>query len=125
MTRRWFVTGGTPGGFGVAFAEAALETGDSVALTSRRPHEPVSEPIAEYHSLLAEVRAAFVGMDGVQPGDPHRGARAVIAAMAQKSPPRRLVLGNSGFDAVTDTLETAVKDIRSTEKLSRSTDFPD
>jgi NADP-dependent 3-hydroxy acid dehydrogenase YdfG len=37
--RRWFITGGTPGGFGVAFAEAALETGDRVVITSRRPQE--------------------------------------------------------------------------------------
>lgn len=39
MSNRWFITGGTPGGFGVAFAEAALDTGDRVVLTSRRPHE--------------------------------------------------------------------------------------
>ena len=29
-----------------------------------------------------------------QPGDPRRGVRAVIAAMAQEPPPRRLVLGS-------------------------------
>jgi len=278
MTRRWFITGGTPGGFGVAFAEAALETGDRVVITSRRPQElaawadqygdralvvpldvtdaaqvrgavkaaeehmggidvlvnnagrgwfgsieamdessvramfelnffavlsvvraalpgmrargsgwivnvssvaglvaapgfgyysatkfaveavtdtlrdevagqgisvltvepgafrtnayagfadePVAEPIPEYHDMLEQVRATFVEMDGVQPGDPHRGARAVIAAMEQDTPPRRLVLGNGGFDAVTDTLEQTLADIRSSEKLSRSADFP-
>ncbi|MFG1933435.1 SDR family NAD(P)-dependent oxidoreductase [Mycobacterium sp. NPDC048908] len=279
MTRRWFITGGTPGGFGVAYAEAALETGDHVALTSRRPeqlakwaqrygdrvlvvpldvtdpdqvlrgvraaeehfgsidvlvnnagrgwfgsiegmdessvramfelnffavlsvtravlpgmrargngwivnvssvaglvsatgfgyysatkfaveaitetlrdevaaqgisvlavepgafrtnayagfaNEPVAEPIPEYHDMLEQVRAAFVDMDGVQPGDPHRGARAVIAAMAQDPPPRRLILGNGGYDAVIDTLEHALADIRANETLSRSADFPD
>jgi NAD(P)-dependent dehydrogenase (short-subunit alcohol dehydrogenase family) len=278
MTRRWFVTGGTPGNFGMAFAEAALETGDRVVLTSRRPEElaswagqygdrilvvrldvtdaaqvsravrvaeerfggidvlvnnagrgwfgsiegmdesavramfelnffavlsvtravlpgmrargdgwivnvssvaglvaatgfgyysatkfaleavtetlraevaaqgisvlavepgafrtnayagfadePVAEPIAEYHTMLQQVRATFVEMDGVQPGDPHRGARAVIAAMALDPPPRRLVLGNGGYDAVIDTLEGAVADIRANETLSRSADFP-
>ena len=278
MTRRWFITGGTPGGFGVAFAEAALETGDRVVLTSRRPHElatwadqygdrvlivsmdvtdaaqvqravraaeehlggidvlvnnagrgwfgsieamdessvrsmfelnffavlsvtravlpgmrargngwivnvssvaglvaapgfgyysatkfaieavtdalrdevaaqgisvlavepgafrtnayagfanePVAELISEYHDMLEQVRATFVGMDGTQPGDPRRGARAVIAAMEQDSPPRRLVLGNSGYDAVIDTLEQNLADIRVNETLSRSADFP-
>ncbi|UXA13673.1 SDR family NAD(P)-dependent oxidoreductase [Mycobacterium sp. SMC-8] len=278
MTRRWFITGGTPGNFGMAFAEAALETGDRVVLTSRRPQElatwaeqygdrvlvvpleltdatqvqravraaedrfggidvlvnnagrgwfgsiegmdesamrsmfelnffavlsvtravlpgmrargngwivnvssvaglvpatgfgyysatkfaieaitdalhdevapfgisvltvepgafrtnaytgfadePVDEPIPDYHNMLEEVRAVFVGMDGVQPGDPRRGARAVIAAMAQDSPPRRLVLGNSGYDAVIDTLEEKLADIRANETLSRSADFP-
>jgi NAD(P)-dependent dehydrogenase (short-subunit alcohol dehydrogenase family) len=279
MSRRWFITGGTPGGFGVAYAEAALENGDSVVLTSRRPreleawaqqygdralvvaldvtdaaqvaravqaaeehlggidvlvnnagrgwygsiegmdesslramfelnffavlsvtravlpgmrargdgwivnvssvaglvaapgfgyysatkfaieavtetlrdevaaqgisvlavepgafrtnayagfaNEPVAEPIQEYHDMLEQVRATFVDMDGVQPGDPLRGARAVIAAMDQDPPPRRLVLGNGGYDAVIDTLEKALADIRANETLSRSADFPD
>src|SRR5689334_2281523 len=39
MSRRLFITGGTPGGFGVAFADAALEADDRVVLTSRRPQE--------------------------------------------------------------------------------------
>lgn len=86
--------------------------------------EPVEEPIPEYHDMLEQVRAAFIEMDGTQPGDPHRGARAVIAAMAHDAPPRRLVLGNGGFDAVTDTLEAALADIRANEALSRSADFP-
>ncbi|AFR49188.1 oxidoreductase [Gordonia sp. KTR9] len=279
MTRRWFITGGTPGGFGVAFAEAALEAGGRVVLTSRRPHElvtwaeqfgdrvlvvpldvtdpaqvqravgaaeehfggidvlinsagrgwfgsiegmdessmramfelnffavlsvtravlpamrargdgwivnvssvaglvaatgfgyysatkfaieavtealreevvaqgisvlavepgafrtnayagfadePVSEPIPEYHEMLEQIRAAFVDMDGRQPGDPRRGARAVIAAIDQDQPPRRLILGSDGFDAVTDTLEAALTDIRANEDLSRDADFPE
>lgn len=87
-------------------------------------NEPVAEAIPDYHDMLEQVRAAFVAMDGVQPGDPRRGARAVIAAMAQDPPPRRLVLGNSGFDAVIDTLEQTLADIRTNETLSRSADFP-
>lgn len=86
--------------------------------------EPVEEPIPEYHDMLEQVRATFVEMDGVQPGDPLRGARAVLAAMAQDPPPRRLVLGNGGFDAVTDTLEKTLADVRASEILSRSADFP-
>lgn len=37
--KTWFITGGTPGGFGMAYAEAALEQGDRVVLTARRPDE--------------------------------------------------------------------------------------
>ncbi|WP_241473958.1 SDR family NAD(P)-dependent oxidoreductase [Mycolicibacterium neoaurum] len=88
-------------------------------------NEPVAEPISEYHGMLEQVRATFVEMDGVQPGDPHRGARAVIAAMAQDPPPRRLVLGNGGYDAVIDELEQALAELRGNETLSRSADFPD
>jgi NAD(P)-dependent dehydrogenase (short-subunit alcohol dehydrogenase family) len=86
--------------------------------------EPVSEPIPEYHDMLKQVRATFVDMNGVQPGDPRRGARAVISAMAQDPPPRRLVLGNGGFNAVIDTLEGALADIGANETLSRGADFP-
>jgi NAD(P)-dependent dehydrogenase (short-subunit alcohol dehydrogenase family) len=87
--------------------------------------EPVAEPMSDYRDMLEQVRAAFVDMDGTQPGDPQRGARAVIAAMGSGSPPRRLILGNSGYDAVVDTLEGALADIRASETLSRSADFPD
>lgn len=278
MSRTWFITGGTPGNFGVAFAEAALETGDRVALTSRRPealatwakqygdrvlvvpldvtdaaqvqravgaveerfggidvlvnnagrgwygsiegmdeaslramfelnffavlsvtravlpgmrarkngwivnmssvagliaapgfgyysatkyaieavtdalrdevaeqgisvlavepgafrtnayagfaNEPVAETIPVYHEMLKQIRAAFVEMNGAQPGDPRRGARAVIAAMAQDPPPRRLVLGNGGYDAVIEALEQTLADIRTNETYSRTADFP-
>jgi NAD(P)-dependent dehydrogenase (short-subunit alcohol dehydrogenase family) len=37
--KTWFITGGTPGGFGMAYADAALEIGDRVVLTARRPDE--------------------------------------------------------------------------------------
>jgi NAD(P)-dependent dehydrogenase (short-subunit alcohol dehydrogenase family) len=278
MSRRWFITGGTPGGFGIAFAEAALETGDSVVLTARRPaeleewarsygdrvlvvgldvtdteqvqaavhaaeahfggidvlvnnagrgwygsiegmdesavramfelnffavlsviratlpgmrargtgwvvnvssvaglrgvtgfgyysaskfaieavsevlreevaplgirvmtvepgafrtrayagfsEEPIEEPITEYRSMLEAVRAAMIDEDGTQPGDPRRGARAVIEAMAEDPPPRRLVLGSDGFDVVVSTLEDSLAEIRAHEALSRGADFP-
>lgn len=85
--------------------------------------EPVAEPIAEYRPMLEQVRAAMTEQDGEQPGDPQRGARAVIAAMAQDPPPRRLVLGNGGFDVVVATLEDSLADIRASETLSRGADF--
>lgn len=37
--KTWYITGGTPGGFGMAYANAALESGDRVVLTTRRPEE--------------------------------------------------------------------------------------
>ena len=277
MTRRWFITGGTPGGFGMAFAEAALEAGDRVVLTARRPaelrewaqdyggrvhvaaldvtdaaqirdavdaahqrfggidvlvnnagrgwygsiegmaeervramfelnffavlavtravlpemrrrsngwivnissvagltgvagfgyysatkaaveavtevlreevatlgvnvmavepgafrtraysgfaDEPVTEAVGDYRPLLESVRAAMVEQDGRQPGDPRRGARAVLDAMAQQPPPHRLVLGGAGFDEVIATFEKTLADLRANETLSRSADF--
>ncbi|OZM76832.1 short-chain dehydrogenase/reductase [Pseudonocardia sp. MH-G8] len=86
--------------------------------------EPVQESIAEYRPMLEDVRAAMVDQDGQQPGDPQRGALAVIAAMRQDPPPRRLVLGSDGFDVVVATLEGMLADIRAGESLSRGADFP-
>ncbi|MEU7821688.1 SDR family NAD(P)-dependent oxidoreductase [Catellatospora sp. NPDC049133] len=86
--------------------------------------EPVAEPVAAYRPMLEDVRAAMIEQDGRQPGDPERGVRAVIAAMAQDEPPHRLVLGGSGFDAVIATLEATLNDLRANEPLSRGADFP-
>jgi NAD(P)-dependent dehydrogenase (short-subunit alcohol dehydrogenase family) len=87
--------------------------------------EPIKEDIPEYGEMLAQVRAAMIDQDGEQPGDPRRGARAVITAMSQDPPPRRLVLGSEGFDAAIATIEDNLADIRATETLSRGADFPD
>lgn len=86
--------------------------------------EPVGESIAEYLPMLEEVRAAMIAQDGAQPGDPRRGARAVIAAMNQDPPPRRLVLGGGGFDVAVSALEASLVGLREHESLSRSADFP-
>lgn len=86
--------------------------------------ETVKETISEYTGMLEQVRTAMVEQDGAQPGDPRRGARAVIAAMAQDKPPRRLVLGSDGFDAVIASLEESLLDLRANESLSRGADFP-
>jgi hypothetical protein len=74
--------------------------------------------------MLEQVRAAMIDQDGKQPGDPQRGARAVLAAMAQDPPPEQLVLGSGGFEAVVATLENTLAGIRASEPLSRGADFP-
>jgi NAD(P)-dependent dehydrogenase (short-subunit alcohol dehydrogenase family) len=86
--------------------------------------EPVRESIAAYRPMLEHVRAGMIDQDGRQPGDPQRGARAVLAAMAQDPPPERLVLGSSGFDVVVAALENTLAGIRASEPLSRAADFP-
>ncbi|PND57404.1 short-chain dehydrogenase/reductase [Mycobacterium sp. ENV421] len=86
--------------------------------------EPITESIVDYRPMLEQVRSVMVEQNGTQPGDPQRGVRAVIAAMAQDSPPRRLVLGSGGVDAVVATLENSLAEVRAHESLSRGADFP-
>src|SRR5690348_12725858 len=77
--KTWFITGGMPGGFGLVYAEAALEQGDQVAVTARRPGElrdwaaPYGErvlvlplDVTDVDEVRAAVRAAeerFGGID--------------------------------------------------------------
>ncbi|SNT65775.1 NADP-dependent 3-hydroxy acid dehydrogenase YdfG [Asanoa hainanensis] len=86
--------------------------------------EPIEEELTDYRPMLDGVRAAMVDQDGNQPGDPRRGVRAVLAAMAQDPPPHRLVLGSAAFDAVTMTFEDALTDVRASEAAARASDFP-
>ncbi|MFD6566831.1 SDR family NAD(P)-dependent oxidoreductase [Micromonospora profundi] len=87
--------------------------------------EALQETITEYLPMLENVRKAMIDEDGNQPGDPQRGVRAVLAAMAQDTPPHRLVLGSAGFDAAVAALENTLADVRASETLSRGADFPD
>jgi NAD(P)-dependent dehydrogenase (short-subunit alcohol dehydrogenase family) len=85
--------------------------------------EPLGESIVGYHPMLEKVRSAFVADDGNQPGDPDRGARAVLAAIDEATPPQRLVLGGAAFDAVTAKFEALLTEIRAHERVARSADF--
>ena len=60
--KTWFITGGTPGGFGMAYADAALEIGDRVVLTARRPAE--SQTWARAHGEQVLVNNAGRGWYG-------------------------------------------------------------
>lgn len=66
----------------------------------------------------------MIDQDGNQPGDPARGVQAVLQAMEQEQPPRRLVLGSRGFDTASGALEATLADLRANESLSRGADFP-
>lgn len=87
--------------------------------------ESVDESVPDYRPMLTAVRSAMAAQNGTQPGDPRRGARAVMAAMAGNPPPHRLVLGSAGFDDVIATLTASIDDISRHESLSRGADFPD
>ncbi|WP_045745123.1 SDR family NAD(P)-dependent oxidoreductase [Actinoplanes rectilineatus] len=86
--------------------------------------ETVDESIPEYRPALERIRTAMIAQNGNQPGDPDRGVRAVLAAMAAETPPHRLVLGSGGYDAVVTTLNATLHDLQASEALSRGADFP-
>jgi NAD(P)-dependent dehydrogenase (short-subunit alcohol dehydrogenase family) len=61
---------------------------------------------------------------GQQPGDPARAAQAMIRVTEVDKPPRHLVLGAFGVDAVSQRLRAALADIEAWRDISLGTDYP-
>ncbi|MEM5326230.1 oxidoreductase [Paraburkholderia sp. JHI2823] len=61
---------------------------------------------------------------GHQPGDPVRAAQAMIRIAEVENPPRHLVLGAFGVEAVSNRLRAALADVEAWRELSLGTDYP-
>jgi NAD(P)-dependent dehydrogenase (short-subunit alcohol dehydrogenase family) len=80
--------------------------------------------IAEYADTAGKRLAAAKEGSGRQAGDPVRAGEAMIALAANPNPPRHLVLGAFGFDAVLQRLRRRVEEIESQREVSLAADFP-
>ncbi|MET7543139.1 oxidoreductase [Streptomyces sp. NPDC005507] len=98
-----------PGAFRTGFAGAA-ELQQSATLDA-------------YQGTVGPVVSGLPGGSGQEPGDPAKAAAAILAALDADEPPLRLPLGNDAADAITDHLDRSSTELRSWEKLARSTDF--
>jgi hypothetical protein len=63
-------------------------------------------------------------ISGKQAGDPARAAQAIVNAVASKSPPHHLLLGNDAFDGAMAKLEELRRDFTAGEAVARAADFP-
>jgi NAD(P)-dependent dehydrogenase (short-subunit alcohol dehydrogenase family) len=61
---------------------------------------------------------------GSQVGDPVRAAEAIIQITESQNPPRHLVLGAFGVDAVVKNLETILAEVKAWREAGIATDFP-
>ncbi|OLF09754.1 short-chain dehydrogenase/reductase [Actinophytocola xinjiangensis] len=84
----------------------------------RRMHR--SRTIPAYELSTGATRAAVDTMDGTQPGDPRKAARAVLDVLASPDPPLRLALGDDAVDTIAAHHELLRTDLARWEKLSRS-----
>jgi NAD(P)-dependent dehydrogenase (short-subunit alcohol dehydrogenase family) len=98
-----------PGAFRTSFSGGSL-------------HQSAAMP--EYAGTVGPTREMITGIDGRQPGDPERAARAVLAALDAEKTPLRLVLGSDAVDALTGHLDQVRTEIADWEAVSRSTDLP-
>jgi len=86
--------------------------------------ETVNETVDAYVPLIESIRSSMIEQDGRQAGDPYRGVRAVVQAMNSTNPPRRIILGADGYEAVQGQLADMAAELRAFEAASRSADFP-
>jgi len=81
-------------------------------------------PIDDYDSTAGARRRTVTGRSGKQPGDPIRGAKAIIEAVQSQKAPLRLLLGRMALDTARGKLELLHQDFDTWEKLTVSADFP-
>lgn len=81
--------------------------------------------IDEYVNTTGKRREQLRASSGTQPGDPSRGAAAIIKATEAAQPPLRLPLGTDAYQLILAKLDAMRKDFEKWKELTVSTDFPE
>jgi len=81
--------------------------------------------IADYADTAKARMEGTKQVSGAQAGDPVRAGEAIIAAVEQANPPRHLVLGKWGYDAITAKLKERLEAIERARDVSLGADFPE
>ena len=90
----------------------------------RSLHQTPSK-LPDYAETAAARMKATAENSGTQKGDPARAAQAMIAITEHDNPPRHLVMGAWGYDAVTAKLKERLAQIEAWKQTSEETDFPE
>lgn len=98
-----------PGGFRTDFA------GASTSIDAGR---------TEYEAVVGKAARMQQAYDGKQPGDPARGAQAILSVVAADTPPLRLPLGSDAVAALERSDRARLEELAAWRYLSISTDFP-
>ncbi|UEM21640.1 SDR family NAD(P)-dependent oxidoreductase [Skermanella mucosa] len=80
--------------------------------------------VPDYAETAAARMRATADISGKQPGDPVRACAAMIKAVEAENPPRHLVLGAFGVDAVRGKLAGVIEEIDAWKETSLGADFP-
>ena len=80
--------------------------------------------IADYAETVGVRLKNTASVSGKQPGDPVRAGEAMIRITETEDPPRHLVLGGFGVDAVMTKLKKSLAEIEQWQATGRAADFP-
>ncbi len=84
----------------------------------------IKTPIEDYAGTAGARIKAAQDYSGKQPGDPIRGAAAIIKAVDAAEPPLRLLLGSDAYQLAQQRLESLRQNFEAWKDVSLSTDFP-
>ncbi len=98
-----------PGGFRTDFA------GASTRIDTGHP---------DYDAVVGRAARMQQAYDGKQPGDPRKGAEAILAVVKAKDPPLRLALGRDAVAAIEQADRARLTELQQWRALSESTDYP-
>lgn len=82
------------------------------------------EKISDYSEITGKFMEWSQQMDGNQPGDPVKAAKAMIKAVESDSPPLRLTLGEDAVNAIEQKLESVKSELEQWRDVSLNTAFP-
>lgn len=89
-----------------------------------RSIETVNALIPEYQASAGRFAKLLGSMDGKQPGDPVRAAKAILKAVDSDRPPLRLVLGKYAIDKVRRAAVQSESELKLWEDVGLSADGP-
>lgn len=83
-----------------------------------------SKVIEDYAASSGTLRKSVLANDGNQPGDPTRGAYAIIDAVESENPPLHLVLGRQAAQIAEQTFNERLRELQEWRSAAESADFP-
>ena len=108
-------------GFGIKVT--AIAAGQYRTDFSGRSLKAAAGPIGDYDSTVHARIGLVKSVDGKQPGDPAKLARAIIAVAGMPDPPIHLVMGPDAYAAIKARLEETLASMEQFKELTVSTNF--
>ncbi|MEM9119154.1 MAG: oxidoreductase [Cyanobacteria bacterium P01_F01_bin.56] len=88
-----------------------------------RSLERVATPLSEYESTVGKFLNFLNQIEGQQPGDPVKAAKAIIQMVEAEDPPLRLVLGKYAYSKFRQKIEQLTEELNRWESVGIATDF--
>lgn len=79
--------------------------------------------IEDYAATSGKLRSTITGYSGAQPGDPLKGARAVLQIIETENPPLRLLLGKTAIERAKSKIKLIKDDLEKWEEVGLNADY--